>query len=71
MKRYSVTTKIWLSVGVFLLGYILSVAFGQIPEPAPRTRLVRTDRTLFPSAQKAQAAEAAFQRMTGCSAMPS
>ena len=30
MRRMNITTKIWLSVGVFALGFVLSTTLGQI-----------------------------------------
>ena len=63
MHRLNMTAKIWLSVGVFVLGYVLSTALSQIQDRAARATLRRTSEAVFPAAQRSQEAEAAFQRM--------
>src|ERR1019366_6092339 len=63
MHRLNITAKIWLSVGVFILGYVLSTALSQIQDRAARTSLRATSEALFPAAQRSQEAESAFQRM--------
>jgi methyl-accepting chemotaxis protein/methyl-accepting chemotaxis protein-1 (serine sensor receptor) len=64
VSRFGVTKKIWLSCAVFVAGYALSTLLGQLQSSSLESRLERTARALFPAAQKAQAAEAAFQRTT-------
>lgn len=63
MKRTGVTTKIWLSIGVFALGYLVSVSLEQVQNYFLEDRLLKTADSLFPAAQNAQNAEARFQRM--------
>lgn len=63
MHRSNITTKIWLSVGVFILGYVLSTALGQIRDGQARKSLRGASEALFPAAQRSQGAESAFQRM--------
>jgi len=63
MRRLNITAKIWLSVGVFILGYVISTALSQIQGAEARTSLRTTSEALFPAAQRSQEAEAAFQRM--------
>jgi methyl-accepting chemotaxis protein len=63
VHRLNITAKIWLSVAVFILGYMLSTALGQIQGREARTSLRVTSEALFPAAQRSQEAEAAFQRM--------
>ena len=63
MRQFNITAKIWLSVGVFILGYVLSTALSQIQGRETRTSLRATSEALFPAAQRSQEAEAAFQRM--------
>jgi methyl-accepting chemotaxis protein len=63
MRRLNITAKIWLSVGVFILGYVISTALGQIQGAEARASLRATSDALFPAAQRSQEAEAAFQRM--------
>jgi hypothetical protein len=63
MKRLNITAKIWLSIGVFVLGYVLSTMLGQFQGRRTETTLRETSEALFPAAQRSQEAEAAFQRM--------
>jgi len=63
MHRLNITAKIWLSVGVFILGYVFSTLLSQIQSRSARTSLRITSEALFPAAQRSQEAEAAFQRM--------
>ena len=62
MHRLNITAKIWLSVGVFILGYVLSTGLSQIQGSQARSSLRTTSAVLFPAAQRSQEAEAAFQR---------
>jgi hypothetical protein len=61
--RFNITVKIWLSVGVFILGYVLSTALSQMNDRGVRTLLRTTSSALFPAAQQSQEAESAFHRM--------
>jgi len=63
MHRSSITIKIWLSVGIFILGYVLSTVLAQITDRQARVSLRVTSEALFPAAQRSQDAESAFQRM--------
>jgi len=63
MHRLNITAKIWLSIGVFILGYVLSTALSQIQDREARSSLRATSSALFPAAQRSQEAESAFQRM--------
>jgi methyl-accepting chemotaxis protein len=63
MKRLGITAKIWLSIGVFGLGYVLTTVLGQIQGLNTESTLRNTSEALFPAAQRSQEAEAAFQRM--------
>ncbi len=64
MQRLNITAKIWLSIGVFILGSTITIGFGQIQALLSEDRLVTTNEALFPAAQHSQEADAAFQRMT-------
>jgi len=59
----NITSKIWLSVGVFALGFVLSTTLGQIQGVLTEQELGTTSAALFPAAQKSQDAQAAFERM--------
>jgi len=63
MRRLNITAKIWLSVGVFIFGYLLSTALSQFQSREACASLRATSEALFPAAQRIQEAEAAFQRM--------
>jgi methyl-accepting chemotaxis protein len=63
MSRLGITTRIWFSIGVFIVGFVLSTMLGQIQGVATEENLRRTSEALFPAAQKTQEADAAFQRM--------
>ena len=63
MRRMSITAKIWLSVGVFALGFILATSLGQLQGLLTERELGATSSALFPAAQKSQQAEAEFERM--------
>src|ERR1035438_1211739 len=60
----SVTTKIWLSIGVFVLGFILTTAMQQIQGLERESRLRTTSNALFPAAQKIQAAGNLYDEMS-------
>jgi methyl-accepting chemotaxis protein/methyl-accepting chemotaxis protein-1 (serine sensor receptor) len=62
MRTLSITVKIWLSVAVFILGYMLSTTLNQIQTRETRASLSTTSAALFPAAQQSQQAEAAFER---------
>jgi methyl-accepting chemotaxis protein len=63
MRGMNITAKIWLSVGVFALGFVLSTTLGQIQGLLAERELSATSSALFPAAQKSQDAQAAFERM--------
>ncbi len=56
--------KVWMSVGIFMAGYVLSVGLGQVQGLQGERRLQITNDTLFPAAQLSQVADAGFQRMS-------
>jgi methyl-accepting chemotaxis protein len=63
MRRMNITAKIWLSVGVFALGFVLSISLGQLQGLLTERELGVTASALFPAAQKSQDAQASFERM--------
>src|SRR5215471_15576601 len=62
MKHLNMTAKIWLSIGVFVLGYLVSTTLGQVQGLTTEGTLQTTSNALFPAAQRSQDAESAFQR---------
>lgn len=63
MLRLNITGKIWLSVGVFICGYVLSTTLGQIQSREVRASLRTAAQGLFPAAQLSEEANSALQRM--------
>ncbi len=63
MNRLNITAKIWLSIGVFVLGFVLSTILGQVQGLNTERTLGTTSASLFPAAQKSQEVESAFERM--------
>jgi len=63
MTRLNITAKIWLSIGVFVLGFVLSTVLEQVQGLAMEGTLRGTSQALFPAAQRSQENEAAFQSM--------
>src|SRR5581483_9933351 len=62
-RRMNITAKIWMSVGVFALGFVLSISLGQVQGRITERELGVTSSALFPAAQKSQHAQAEFERM--------
>jgi methyl-accepting chemotaxis protein len=63
MNRLNITAKIWLSIGVFVAGFVVATALGQIQSRGTENTLRATAEALFPAAQSSQHAEAAFQKV--------
>jgi methyl-accepting chemotaxis protein len=62
MKKLSITAKIWLSIGVFVAGFVLSTILGQVQNLTTEHTLRSASDALFPAAQQSQEAESSFQR---------
>ena len=63
MGRLSITTKIWLSIGIFVVGFLLSTALQQVEGLKIEEGLRITAEGLFPAARKSHEATTAFQNM--------
>ena len=63
MGRLSITTKIWLSIGIFVVGFLLSTALQQVEGLKIEEGLRLTAEGLFPAARKSHEANTAFQNM--------
>ncbi len=63
MSRLNVTAKIWLSIGIFVLGYVAATILGQVQSLTTESVLRRAAEAEFPAAQRSQEAEAGFQRV--------
>src|ERR1700723_1332253 len=62
MKRLGMAAKIWLSIGVFVAGFVFSTTLEQLQGRSTERDLRVASGDLFPAAQKSQEADAAFQR---------
>ena len=60
MNRGSITAKIWLSIGIFVLGFLVSTAQVQRQGIERENSLEAMADAYFPAAQSAQSAEGAF-----------
>ena len=63
MGRLSITAKIWLSIGIFVVGFLLSTALQQVEGLKIEEGLRITAEGLFPAARKSHEATTAFQNM--------
>ena len=63
MKTANITTKIWLSIGIFVLGYVFCTFLGQLQGRHTEAVLQEATGSLFPTAQGLQESEVAFQRI--------
>src|ERR1700730_3476618 len=62
MSRLNIAARIWLSIGIFILGFLISMGLQQVQGIETEKTLRTTSNVLFPSAQTSQDAEAAFHR---------
>jgi signal transduction histidine kinase/DNA-binding response OmpR family regulator len=60
MKNLTITAKIWLSIGIFVLGFILSTVLVQVQGLGRERRLRTISKALFPAAQGSLDAESSF-----------
>ncbi|MEO8096569.1 MAG: response regulator [Acidobacteriota bacterium] len=61
MSSPGISTKIWLSLGIFVLGFVFITLLLQMQGQEREQALRETSEAAFPAAQAAQDAEAAFQ----------
>ena len=59
-RSKSISGKIWASLGILMLGYLLSISFGFWTGKNTEYRLTSVDIYLFPASHKSQAALTAF-----------
>src|SRR5258708_32181761 len=62
MSRLNIAARIWLSIGIFILGFLISMGLQQVQGFETEKTLRTTSEVLFPAAQMSQAAEAAFHQ---------
>ena len=63
MKRLNVAGKIWLSIGIFVLGYVVTTALSYSQGLSTERALKMASQTLFPAAQRSQEVESGFQAL--------
>ena len=61
MVRLRIATKIWLSIGIFILGFIAVTLLSQVQGLNTENRLDMLARVLYPAALHSNEAEAAFE----------
>ena len=59
-RSKSISGKIWASLGILMLGYLLSISFGFWTGKNTESRLTSVDAYLFPASHKSQTALTAF-----------
>lgn len=60
--RLNIAAKIWLSIGIFILGFVFSVALTQVQGINTEHQLRMTAEGLFPAAMRSKEASTAFRR---------
>jgi hypothetical protein len=63
MHRLNITAKIWLSIGVFVLGSVITTISGEWQGLRAERTLRVISEVQFPAAQRSMDAESAFQRV--------
>jgi signal transduction histidine kinase/CheY-like chemotaxis protein len=63
MGPLRITTKIWLSIGIFVVGFTLSTVVQQVEGLKTEVGLRATAEVFFPAARRSHEANAAFQLM--------
>src|SRR6202521_5246983 len=62
VNRLNISARIWLSIGIFILGFLISMGLQQVQGIETEKTLRTTSEVLFPPAQMSQGAEAAFHQ---------
>src|SRR5260370_3846169 len=62
VSRLNIAARIWLSIGIFILGFVIPMALQQVQGMETEKTLRTTSEVLFPSAQMSQDAEGDFHR---------
>ena len=61
-RTTSMSARIWRSICIFILGFVVLTIVGQVQGTRTETRLAVTSDALFPAAQLSQQAESSFQQ---------
>src|SRR5260370_2962151 len=62
VSRLNIAARIWLSIGIFILGFLISMGLQQVQGIETEKTLRTTSEVLFTSAQMSEGAEAAFHK---------
>src|ERR1035438_8136613 len=63
MTRAHIQTRIWLSIGIFVLGFLLTTIISQVERTRGERVLATVADAVLPAAQQGRDAEMAFQRV--------
>jgi len=63
MSRFNITAKIWLSIAVFVLGFVVATVLGQLQGRSTESALRTASESLFPAAQQSQNGANGFEKM--------
>jgi PAS domain S-box-containing protein len=63
MTRFPIETRIWLSIGIFMVGFLLTTVVSQVEQRSAEQGLAAIADAVHPAAQHGRDADAAFQRV--------
>src|SRR5450759_392233 len=63
MTQSHIQTRVWLSIGIFVLGYLFTTTVSQVEQRHAERVLAAIADAVLPAAQHGRDAEAAFQRV--------
>jgi len=63
LNRLNITAKIWLSIAVFVLGFVVATVLGQLQGRSTESALRTASESLFPAAQQSQNGANGFEKM--------
>jgi hypothetical protein len=63
MTRARIQTRVWLSIGIFVLGFLLTIIVSQVERKRAERGLAGIAEAVLPAAQAGRDAEDAFQRV--------
>jgi signal transduction histidine kinase/DNA-binding response OmpR family regulator len=62
MKKLNIAARIWLSIGIFIAGFTISMGLQQVQDIQTEGTLRTTSEVTFPAAQASQRARSAFEQ---------
>ncbi len=63
MTRFNIQIRIWLSIGIFVAGFLLTTIVSQVERRLDEQRLGSIAEATFPAAQRGRDAETGFERV--------